>query len=1235
MRLCARLLAVLAVVLSLAPDLEAVVQPRSSATEKAYRHPDLYIPPAFAPVSALTADAAHGAEGDLAALGWGADTALYDRRAGRLASFTLALPLIPGTGVGNDLRWPDAAPGPAEIGDAAWKALLDLLERNQAALRIDAAELGSPRVVVHGDGALVQIYAPRMVEGVPVRDASMLAVINHGNLVLFGVENWGDVKPAAALLDAEQARAAIVQHVQPLAVADARTRDAVLEYIPMARGEGYDFRLAWAVPTRVFGDGGSWEGLVDAATGELIAFQDRNQYVTRKIVGGVFPVSNDGVAPDGIEQAGWPMPFLDVTTPGGPMTTNSGGVLGCVTGTVSTTLSGRYTRISDACGAVNESSAGDLDLGAGAGTNCTVPAGHSAGDTHSARTGMYELTRLNEFARGYLPANAWLQTQLTANMNINLTCNAFWNGATVNFYRQGGGCGNTGEIAAIFDHEWGHGLDNNSGNTTVSSPGEAIADIYALLRLDTSCIGRGFLIGANCDGYGDACTSCSGVREVNFARHASGNPHTLAFAQACPAQGSRGPCNRETHCEGMIVAEAGWDLVNRDLPTILGLDHNTSLEIGARLFFAGAGPVTNWYQCTAGSAGCPATAGYMNLIAADDDNGNLNDGTPHMTAIFSAFNRHGIACTTPAAQNGGCAAGPTAAPTLSATAQDQRVALSWTAVANAARYDVYQTEGVNGANFGKVRIGQATGTTFLAEGLQNGRTYFFNVIPVGATAVCLGRMSNTVTAVPVAGANMAVLPSVTVTVTGGDGDGILDNCETATFGVTVQNTGTGALTNARIVAVVPLTHPASVVVTPLPATLAASVAECASATGSVDVRPVGLTFDQTTQFRIDVTADQLGGQVRSVIATVTGVESDWQSTPTQTFSFETAGNLEGWQIGQGTWTQATAAGGANGTTRYVRSSTAQAGACDIIRSPRVRLTATTALTLSSFFTIEGQSGGIWYDRANVGLVNAATGARTVVSPSAGRLYNASGNAGGFCTTNEPGWAGTAASWASSSWTPANLNAAGLIGRVEVRYGTDGSLSLDGFRYDEVTLTNFDRQVADVQPDLCCSPITVNPTTIPAGTVGTAYSQTFTQTGGTAPITWSVTGTLPTGLTLGSTTGVLSGTPTQGGSFPITIVATGANGCTGSRAYTLVINTSCATITVNPTTIAGGTAGTAYSQTFTQTGGTGTITWSLTGTLPTGLTLNTSTGVLSGTPTQTGSFPTVSYTHLTLPTILRV
>jgi hypothetical protein len=85
----------------------------------------------------------------------------------------------------------------------------------------------------------------------------------------------------------------------------------------------------------------------------------------------------------------------------------------------------------------------------------------------------------------------------------------------------------------------------------------------------------------------------------------------------------------------------------------------------------------------------------------------------------------------------------------------------------------------------------------------------------------------------------------------------------------------------------------------------------------------------------------------------------------------------------------------------------------------------------------------------------------------------------------------------------------------------------------------------------CPTISVGPATVPFGTVGTAYpSTTFTQTGGIGTITWSETGTLPTGMNFSG--GVLSGTPTQPGSFPITVTATDANGCTGSQDYTLTI-----------------------------------------------------------------------------------
>jgi len=100
----------------------------------------------------------------------------------------------------------------------------------------------------------------------------------------------------------------------------------------------------------------------------------------------------------------------------------------------------------------------------------------------------------------------------------------------------------------------------------------------------------------------------------------------------------------------------------------------------------------------------------------------------------------------------------------------------------------------------------------------------------------------------------------------------------------------------------------------------------------------------------------------------------------------------------------------------------------------------------------------------------------------------------------------------------------------------------------------------------CPTITVAPPTLPGGSQGTPYSQQITATGGTAPYTFALTaGTLPAGITL-SASGLLSGTPTVAGTFPITVTATDSAACTGSQAYSLVIGSPTqVTITINPPT----------------------------------------------------------------------
>jgi uncharacterized protein YhjY with autotransporter beta-barrel domain len=155
--------------------------------------------------------------------------------------------------------------------------------------------------------------------------------------------------------------------------------------------------------------------------------------------------------------------------------------------------------------------------------------------------------------------------------------------------------------------------------------------------------------------------------------------------------------------------------------------------------------------------------------------------------------------------------------------------------------------------------------------------------------------------------------------------------------------------------------------------------------------------------------------------------------------------------------------------------------------------------------------------------------------------------------------------------------------------------------------------------------------VPAGTSGVAYSETLAASGGTAPYAYAVTaGTLPTGLTL-SASGTLSGTPSQSGSFTLSITATDSSTGSGpyaaTRSYTLVI--AAPALSLAPATLANASVGESYSATLSATGGTAPYAYAVTaGTLPAGVTL-ANNGTLSGTPTAGGSYAfTVTATDAT-------
>ncbi|HEU5003864.1 MAG TPA: putative Ig domain-containing protein [Actinomycetota bacterium] len=139
---------------------------------------------------------------------------------------------------------------------------------------------------------------------------------------------------------------------------------------------------------------------------------------------------------------------------------------------------------------------------------------------------------------------------------------------------------------------------------------------------------------------------------------------------------------------------------------------------------------------------------------------------------------------------------------------------------------------------------------------------------------------------------------------------------------------------------------------------------------------------------------------------------------------------------------------------------------------------------------------------------------------------------------------------------------------------------------------------------------------PGGTVGTPYTYTFTASGSPAPTFSVATGSLPPGLGLNATTGVLSGTPTTGGQYSFAVSASNSAGQVTSPSLPVTIAQAPALTAASPPSSA--TAGTAYSYTFTASGFPAPAFSVATGSLPPGLVL-TAAGVLSGTPTAGGPF----------------
>ena len=232
-------------------------------------------------------------------------------------------------------------------------------------------------------------------------------------------------------------------------------------------------------------------------------------------------------------------------------------------------------------------------------------------------------------------------------------------------------------------------------------------------------------------------------------------------------------------------------------------------------------------------------------------------------------------------------------------------------------------------------------------------------------------------------------------------------------------------------------------------------------------------------------------------------------------------------------------------------------------------------------------------------------------------FSASGGTPGYTYTRDSGSLPAGLSLSGSgllSGTPSAVGSSTF--KLKVQDSTTISTGGVHFLLQDVTVT------INAVPPVVLTPTTG--TALTAGVVGSSYANTsISATGGAGTITYAVTsGSVPTGLTLNTSTGAITGTPTAGalGTTNFTVTATAAAAGSAAASYSITITAPPVVLAPVGGPLTSGTAGVAYSTNISATGGVGTITYALTaGAFPPGLTMNTSTGAINGTPTAIGTF----------------
>ena len=345
--------------------------------------------------------------------------------------------------------------------------------------------------------------------------------------------------------------------------------------------------------------------VVDAATSQILFQED--QILHGDVVATVRGNATQGYGADACaNEVLMPLPYSRVTVGSSTYFADANGVVtipnpGTSSITMTSTIGGRWFSVADAANgsvsSVSQSSSGGL-----------VSFAHNAANTAADQRAEVNAYLHANVARDHLlafnPSFPTIANQLAFPINVMVTgtCNAYYDGNSINFFPAGGGCNNTA-FGTVVHHEYGHHIVDRAGSGQ-GAYGEGFSDAVAVLISDDSRLAIGF----------QSCATS--LRDANNDCQYS--------STACSS------CGTSVHSCGRLLSGCVWSLRDR----LLATRPNDYRRVLSEL-------VLDSVLLHTGTAITPAIA--IDFLTLDDDDANTNNGTPNYGAINGAFAEHGMA----------------------------------------------------------------------------------------------------------------------------------------------------------------------------------------------------------------------------------------------------------------------------------------------------------------------------------------------------------------------------------------------------------------------------------------------------------------------------------------------------------------------------------------------------------------------------------------------------------------